>query len=148
MHILVIVVLLAIVALILLSQKKKVPPIETVGSKYEKEITANSFEEMVVETSNTTPVLVDFYANWCQPCRYLTPLLSEMASEYQGTFLLAKVDAEKNQTLKMKYSIDAFPTVILFKEGEVIERFTGVKLEHSVRFTLAKHGIHANEQRT
>jgi len=141
MHILIIAGLILLALIILLSKKKKSPTISTVGSKFEKDVSDSSFDEYVVRTSSTTPVLIDFYANWCAPCHYLTPLLAEMAEEYDGRFLLAKVNTDENPELKSEYDISAIPTVLLCVDGEIKERFTGGKLEHSIRYTLAKHGI-------
>jgi putative thioredoxin len=111
-------------------------------STYEAFVNADEFDEMVLETSHKTPIMVDFYAEWCGPCRNLTPLLAEFADDYQGAFLLAKVDVDKNQQLTQRFGIRAMPTVLLFRDGECVERFTGAKLPHSVQYILTKHGIH------
>ncbi|MGB5597377.1 MAG: thioredoxin [Thiothrix litoralis] len=112
-------------------------------SSYEAFVNAAEFDEMVLKTSHKTPVMVDFYAEWCGPCRVLTPLLAGFADDYQGAFLLAKVDVDKNQQLMQRFDIRAMPTVLLFRDGESVERFTGAKLPHSIRYILTKHGIHA-----
>ncbi|MCV6615650.1 MAG: thioredoxin domain-containing protein [Cellvibrionaceae bacterium] len=117
------------------------PKIVTQNSVYEREVSAAEFDNMVVKTSAQTPVLVDFYAPWCEPCQAFTPLLSELVAQYQGGFLLAKVNVEKYQQLSNDYGIEAMPTVMLFKGGKIVEQFSGGKLEHSLRYILSKHGI-------
>ena len=129
------------VVLFLLTRKKSLPPIQTVGSIYEKEVTDASFEQFVLQTSKNKPVMVDFYAKWCAPCLYLTPLLAEMARDYDGAFLLAKIDTDANPRLKKQFNVAAIPTVMLFKDGEPVERFSGGKMEHSIRYKLAEHDI-------
>ncbi|MEM1154490.1 MAG: thioredoxin domain-containing protein [Pseudomonadota bacterium] len=143
MHILIILTVLLVIAIILLSRKKKHPPIPTIGSKYEKEISEREFESLVIEQSKTTPVLADFYAKWCPPCQLLTPMLAELAEEYSGSFLLAKIDMDENPKLKNHFGISAYPTVALFKGGEPVASFTGGRLEHTIRYKLAEHGIQA-----
>lgn len=146
MHILIIVTLVLIGLIVFMSKKKPAPPILTIGSKFEREVKEKQFQEMVVDTSKNTPVLVDFYADWCPPCQYLTPLLAEMAEEYQGAFLLAKINTDRNRRVKEEHGVEAIPTVFLYVGGEPVEMFTGGKLEHSIKFTLAKHGINAPEE--
>ncbi|MEM9622787.1 MAG: thioredoxin domain-containing protein [Pseudomonadota bacterium] len=141
MHLIIIAGLLVLAVIILLSKRKKPPAIATVDSEFEREISEETFSRMVVDTSHKTPVLVDFYANWCPPCHYLTPLLASMAKDCGGGFLLAKINTDENPNLKQEYKVSVIPTVMLVVDGQVVERFTGGKLEHSVRFTLAKHGI-------
>ena len=111
-------------------------------SNNEAFVNADEFDAMVLETSHKTPVMVDFYAEWCGPCRNLTPLLAKFADDYQGAFLLAKVDVDKNEQLSQRFGIRAMPTVLLFRHGECVERFTGAKLPHSIQYILTKHGIH------
>ena len=141
MHIPIIVTLLLVAAIIIVYKKQLPAPISTVGSTYEKDITEKQFDEMVLETSKRVPVVVDFYTDWCPPCRNMTPLLAEMAEEYKGAFFLAKINTDKNITLTAEYGVEEIPTVFLFVDGEPVEKFTGSKLAHNIRFTLAKHGI-------
>lgn len=141
MHILVITAIALAAFMFLLSRGRPRERIETEASEFEREVHSKEFDQMVLQTSHQTPVLVDFYATWCGPCQQLTPLLSEMARQYQGRFLLAKVDTDRNKDLSREFGIEAMPTVMLFKEGKIVEQFTGGRLEHSIRYTLAKHEI-------
>jgi putative thioredoxin len=145
MH-LVIFVALAFVAGMLLHRhlvrgKAKAAEIPVPRSAYESSVTAASFDSMVLRTSNETPVLVDFYAAWCPPCQHLGPVLAEMAKNYRGKFLLAKVDVDAERSLSQAYNIKSMPTVILFRDGRSVAQFVGARQEHSVRFFLAQNGV-------
>jgi putative thioredoxin len=141
MHILVALVGLLAVVLFMLSSKKKPARILTISSKFEKEVSEKQFAQYVLEASKQTPVLVGFYAHWCPACQHLTPLLAEMAEEYQGAFLFAKIDIDRNPNLKLEYGVKTLPTAALFKDGKLAEGFAGGKLEHSIRYMLAQHEI-------
>jgi putative thioredoxin len=116
-------------------------------SSYEASVTTASFDSMVLKTSNETPVLVDFYAAWCPPCQYLGPVLAEMARNYRGKFLLAKVDVDAERSLSQAYNIKSMPTVILFRDGRSVAQFVGARQEHSVRFFLAQNGVLPPEEK-
>jgi len=146
MHI-VIFVLLAFVAGMLLhrqlvrTREAKVTAMPPPLSSYEASVTTATFTTMVLETSTDKPVLVDFYAAWCRPCHYLGPVLAEMAKNYKGNFLLAKVDVDAEPSLAKTYSIKSMPTVLLFRDGRRVAEFVGARQEHSVRFFLAQNGV-------
>jgi thioredoxin 1 len=82
------------------------------------------FDSDVLQSSQ--PVLVDFWATWCGPCRQIAPLIDELAKQYEGTVKIGKVNVDENPELSMKYGINAIPTLLLFKDGEIVERFQGV----------------------
>lgn len=86
---------------------------------------ANNFDELVVNASASVPVLVDFWAEWCGPCKAVAPLISELAEEYEGKIKVVKVDVDKNQTSAAKYNISAIPTLAIFKSGEVVDTRIG-----------------------
>jgi thioredoxin 1 len=88
------------------------------------ELTDANFEEEVVKSEH--PVLVDFWAEWCMPCRMLAPVIDELASEYDGKVKVGKVDTDANRETSVKYGISAIPTIILFKDGEIHKKFVGV----------------------
>ena len=88
------------------------------------QITDASFEEVVLKSDN--PVLVDFCATWCGPCRMLGPVIEEIAKEYEGKVVVGKVDVDSNQDYAAKYGVRNIPTVLVFKNGEVVGRQVGV----------------------
>jgi thioredoxin 1 len=88
------------------------------------ELTDSNFENEVIKSD--VPVLVDFWAEWCQPCRMLAPTIDELANEYEGKVKVGKVDTDSNRQVSVDYGISAIPTVILFKNGEVHKKFVGL----------------------
>lgn len=87
-------------------------------------LTDDNFEQEVVKSD--TPVLVDFYADWCAPCRMMAPVIGELADSYAGKVKVAKLDTDAHREAAGKFGISAIPTIILFKNGEVQQRFVGV----------------------
>lgn len=100
------------------------------------ELTDSNFEAEVVNSD--TPVLVDFWAEWCMPCRMLAPTIDELAGEYQGKVKVGKVDTDANRDVSLKYSISAIPTVMLFHNGEVVRKFVGVTPKQDFKAELDK----------
>ena len=88
------------------------------------QITDASFDEVVLKS--VKPVLVDFWATWCGPCRMLGPVIEELATEYEGRVVVGKVDVDNNQEFAAKYGVRNIPTVLVFKDGEVVGRQVGV----------------------
>jgi len=96
------------------------------------DIDEDTFQAKVIETSSICPVIVDFWAEWCPPCRALTPVLEKITAKYNGKLVLAKVEVDDNMRLAGRYGLRGFPTVILFINGEEQGRFSGFKPEADV----------------
>lgn len=103
--------------------------------------TAATFEDTVIRTSLETPVLVSFWATGFAPCETMSPLLEALATEYNGAFLLARVDAQQEQELASAFQIRSVPTVMLVKDGQLVDGFPGALPEGQVREFLSHHGI-------
>ncbi len=106
---------------------------------YSIQVTSETFETDVLQKSQETPVLVDFYAEWCGPCKTLGPMLERLADEYAGAFILAKVDADAEQMLVAGMGVRSLPTVVLFKNGQPADHFMGALPEGEIRAILDKH---------
>lgn len=104
----------------------------------EIEVDDENFQEKVIEQSKKIPVVVDFWASWCTPCLMLSPILEKLAKEYNGKFILAKLNVDENRITSQKYGIMSIPSVKLFKNGKVVDEFVGALPEPSVREWLNK----------
>ena len=98
-----------------------------------------TFEADVLQASLTTPVLVDFWAPWCEPCKTLGPMLEKLAAEYNGAFRLGKVDVDQQQELAAMFGIRSVPTVVMVKDGQVLDGFAGALPEGQLREFLSRH---------
>lgn len=102
-------------------------------SPYIHNVSAQNFQVLVIENSLKQPVLVDFWADWCEPCKTVMPMLAKLAEEYAGKFILAKVDTEQEKELAAHFSIKSLPTMKLFVKGQVADERIGVIPESEVR---------------
>jgi putative thioredoxin len=103
------------------------------------DIDEGEFGQSVVEASKTRPVLVDFWAAWCSPCRRLSPLLEKVAEEFQGAFWLVRVNIQETPSLLRSYPIESIPLVMMFRDGRPVDQFHGLLLEDEVRRFVKRH---------
>ena len=103
--------------------------------------TADNFESDVLERSLRTPVLIDFWAEWCGPCKTVGPILEKLAADYNGAFVLAKIDVDSQQELAGAFQVRSIPTIILVKDGQPVDGFPGALPEGQLREFLKQHGI-------
>jgi putative thioredoxin len=103
------------------------------------DIDENNYEQIVLQGSYQLPVLVDFWASWCQPCQMLMPLLARLVDEYQGRFVLAKLNTEEQQAIAAQFGIRSIPTVKLFRDGAPVDEFMGALPEADIRAFLDRH---------
>lgn len=108
-------------------------------SNYIFDATLDNFQQGVIENSDKLPVVVDFWADWCQPCKILMPILDKLVEEFNGGFVLAKVDSDAQQELSARYNVRSIPSVKIFRHGEVVEAFTGVQSEDTIRSLIQRH---------
>lgn len=105
----------------------------------EIKIDDNDFQEKVIEQSRNIPVVVDFFSEWCPPCKILAPILERLAQEYNGKFILAKANVDEVGATAAKYGVRSIPSVKMFKEGKVVDEFVGAMPESAVKEWLDKN---------
>ena len=110
----------------------------TMASKNVVEFTDSNFESEVLQSDK--PVLVDFWAEWCMPCRMLAPTIDKIAESYSEKVKVGKLDTDSNRDVSLKYGISAIPTVILFKDGQVAQKFVGLKQEREFKEAIDSLG--------
>ena len=113
------------------------PATEAPSSKNVSVLTSARFQSEVLEAKE--PVLVDFWAVWCGPCKAIAPIVSELADEFEGRAKVGKVDVDAETALAKRYNISAIPTLLIFKDGKVVEQIVGLRGKEELRAMLAKH---------
>lgn len=103
------------------------------------DVTLQNFQQVLLEGSKEKLVIIDFWADWCEPCKQLMPVLEKLAGEYNDQVILAKINCDDQQELAMQFGIRSLPTVAFFKNGEPVDSFGGVKTEGEIREILNKH---------
>lgn len=95
------------------------------------QVTESNFEDEVL--SSDIPVLIDFWAVWCGPCKMVAPIVEELATEYAGTLKVGKCDVDSNQSIAVRYGIRSIPTLLIFKNGEVAQQMIGASPKHVIK---------------
>lgn len=108
-------------------------------SRYVYDVTQANYPQLVIENSRHVPVLVDFWADWCGPCKMQLPVLLKLAEAYQGKFLVAKIDTDHERALANLHNIRSIPTLKLFRDGEVVEEILGAQTESTLRALLDRY---------
>ncbi len=110
------------------------------------ELTAANVREVLLEQSTTKTILIDFWADWCEPCKQLMPILERIAADYPDTLVLAKVDCEAEQELAAQFQVRSLPTLMVFKDGQPVDGMTGAQPEQAIRDMLSKYLPQPGEQ--
>src|SRR5262249_41036608 len=101
------------------------------------EVTDANFDQDVLKSEQ--PVLVDFWATWCGPCRAIAPIVDELATQYQGKVKIGKMDVDRNSATPMRYRVTGIPTLLVFKGGKVVEQMVGYKSKEDIEQALDRH---------
>lgn len=108
-------------------------------SEHIVEINRSNAQQMLIEESYKRPVVVDFWADWCAPCKQLMPILEKLANEHQGAFLLAKINCDQEQAIAGQFGVRSLPTVMVIRNGQPVDGFAGAQPESAIRTMLDKH---------
>ncbi|MDR3394503.1 MAG: thioredoxin domain-containing protein, partial [Parasulfuritortus sp.] len=101
--------------------------------QFAHDVDVSNFQQVVMEGSRSTPVVIDFWAPWCGPCKSLKPILEKLAEEYQGKFILAKINSDENQALATQFGVKGIPAVKAVIDGRIVDEFSGALPEGAVR---------------
>lgn len=103
------------------------------------QVTDETFESLVLKS--TLPVLLDFWAPWCGPCRAVGPIVDELATEYEGKVLIVKMNVDENPATPSRFQVRAIPTLVIFKDGEAVEQITGAVTKATLKDLLAQKAL-------
>ncbi len=101
------------------------------------EVTESNFEQEVLKADK--PVLIDFWAVWCGPCKMIAPIVEELATELNGKLKVGKIDVDNNQQVAMKFGIRSIPTLLIFKDGKVVDQIVGAAPKKALMDKISKH---------
>ena len=101
------------------------------ASEHVIELSDANFQQEVLD--NSSPALVDFWAEWCMPCKMIAPVIEDIAKEYAGKVKVGKVDTDANREISMKFGISAIPTLLFFKDGQVVKKFVGLQQKADIK---------------
>ena len=102
-------------------------------------VTDASFQSEVIDASNSQPVMVDFWADWCRPCKMLSPTVDEIAREHAGKFKVVKLNVDDNMNVPGKFNIRGIPTLLVFKGGQVAEQIVGAVSKEQITKAIERH---------
>jgi len=114
-------------------------------SPFISEADDSTFQSLVLDRSIDVPVLVDFWAEWCAPCKMLMPILAQLACEYEGKFQLVKVNTDKQQPLAVQYGVRSLPTLKLFRNGDIVDEIIGVQPEPAIRAIIDRYIVRESD---
>lgn len=106
---------------------------------YIVDVTLENAQQVLIDQSHQTLVVIDFWADWCEPCKQLMPVLEKLAHDYQGKFVLAKVNCDEQQQLAMQFGVRSLPTIAFMKDGQPVDGFAGVQPESEIKALLEKY---------
>jgi thioredoxin 1 len=102
-------------------------------------VDSSNFETEVIQSSKATPVLIDFWAPWCGPCKMIAPVVEELANDYTGKVKFVKLNTDENQEIATKYGIMSIPTIMIFRDGEPVDRIIGYTQKVNLKKKIEEH---------
>jgi thioredoxin 1 len=119
--------------------KSQPPKVKTMGDNSIPAVTDGNFEAEVLTASNSKPVMVDFWAEWCRPCHMLAPTVAEIAQDYEGKLKVMKLNVDEAMNTAGRYNIRGIPTLLVFKNGQMVEQIVGAVPKEQITKALERH---------